>query len=79
MGQRKLAERIKEIAREAGVPVIENKPVARALLATAKVGKPIPPALYAAVAEILAFVYRHARHRRAAARHRVPLRGRMSA
>jgi flagellar biosynthetic protein FlhB len=58
MGQRKLAERIKRIARKADVPVIENRAVARALLATAKVGQPIPPALYAAVAEILAFVYR---------------------
>lgn len=58
MGERKLAERIKAIARAAGVPTIENKPVARALLATSAVGHPIPPALYAAVAEILAFVYR---------------------
>ena len=59
--QRKLAERITAIAREAGVPIVENRPVARALLATATVGQPIPPALYAAVAEILAFVYRAAR------------------
>lgn len=58
MGERKLAERIKEIARTAGVPMVENKPVARALLATCTVGKSIPPALYTAVAEILAYVYR---------------------
>ncbi len=58
MGERKLAERIKKIARKHDVPLVENRPVARALLATAKVGRPIPPALYAAVAEILAFVYR---------------------
>ena len=58
MGQRLLAQRIKEIARKHGVPVIENPPVARALLASAQVGKAIPPALYAAIAEILAFVYR---------------------
>lgn len=58
MGERKIAERIRAIAREAGVPIIENKPVARALRATAAIGKPIPPALYVAVAEILAFVYR---------------------
>jgi len=38
--------------------MVENKPVARALLATCVVGKPIPPMLYAAVAEILAFVFR---------------------
>ena len=58
MGERKLAERIKEIARQNGVPMIENRPLARALLATAKVGKPIPMDLYSAVAEVLAFVYR---------------------
>ncbi len=58
MGQRKLAERMKQIARECNVPMVENRPVARALLATCVVGKPIPPALYAAVAEILAYVYR---------------------
>lgn len=58
MGERKLAERIKAIARKAGVPLVENPPVARALLATAEPGRPIPPALYAAIAEILAFVYR---------------------
>lgn len=58
MGQRIIAERIKQLALESGVTVIENKPVARALLATATVGQPIPPALYAVVAEILAFVYR---------------------
>ena len=58
MGRRKLAERIRAIATKAGVPIVENRPVARALIATAEVGKPIPPALYAAVAEILAFVYR---------------------
>jgi flagellar biosynthetic protein FlhB len=58
LGQRKLAERIRSIALRADVPIVENRPVARALLATGKVGKPIPQALYAAVAEILAFVYR---------------------
>lgn len=65
MGQRKLAERIRAIARRAEVPVVENRGVARALLATAQVGRPIPPALYAAVAEILAFVYRLRRGRSA--------------
>lgn len=63
MGTRKVAERIRRIALDAGVPLIENRPVARALFATARVGSPIPPALYMAVAEILAFVYRHRRPR----------------
>jgi flagellar biosynthesis protein FlhB len=58
MGQRKVAERIKQIARESGVPMIENKPIARALVAKARVGSMIPSELYLAVAEILAFVIR---------------------
>ena len=58
MGQRKVAERIKAIAKESGVPMIENKPIARALVAKAKVGQMIPAELYLAVAEILAFVIR---------------------
>jgi flagellar biosynthetic protein FlhB len=63
MGQRKLAERIRAIALKAEVPIVENRAVARALLATAEVGRAIPPALYSAVAEILAFVYRQRRER----------------
>jgi flagellar biosynthetic protein FlhB len=58
IGQRKVAQRIKELAFEHGVPVIENKPLARALLASARVGSIIPAELYLAVAEVLAFVIR---------------------
>jgi flagellar biosynthetic protein FlhB len=58
MGERKVAERIKQLAFEHGVPVIENKPLARALLGAAQVGVMIPAELYAAVAEVLAFVIR---------------------
>jgi len=58
MGQRKVAERIKSMARQHGIPCIENKPLARALIATARVGSIIPAELYVAVAEILAFVIR---------------------
>lgn len=58
MGQRKIAERIKAIARESGVPTVENRPLARALLGSARVGESIPSALYLAVAEVLAFVIR---------------------
>jgi len=58
IGQRKVAERIKAIAREHGIPTIENRPLARALLASCKVGTMIPGDLYVAVAEILAFVFR---------------------
>ncbi|MHB0874968.1 MAG: flagellar biosynthesis protein FlhB [Anaerolineae bacterium] len=56
-GQRLTAERIRAIARENGVPVIERKPLARALFKMAEVGMEIPGDLYQAVAEILAFVY----------------------
>jgi flagellar biosynthetic protein FlhB len=65
MGQRKVAERIKAIAYEAGVPVLENRPLARALIKTAKVGSMIPFELYVAVAEVLAYVMRQ-RERRGA-------------
>jgi len=53
-----LAQRIKEIAREHGVMVVENKFVARTLYKLVEVGREIPSDLYRAVAEILAFVYR---------------------
>ncbi len=59
IGQRKIAERIKQIAFENGVPVVENIPVARALLASrVQPGTQIPIELYVAVAEVLAFVMR---------------------
>jgi len=53
-----LAEKIKEIAREHGIPVIENKALAQLLWKTVEIGKEIPVTLYRAVAEILAYVYR---------------------
>lgn len=53
-----LAQRIKEIARQSRVPVIENKPLARALYREVKVGRTIPESLFQAVAEVLAYVYR---------------------
>jgi flagellar biosynthetic protein FlhB len=58
IGQRKIALRIKELAFQHGVPVIENRPLARALIATAKLGTVIPVEMYLAVAEVLAFVLR---------------------
>src|ERR1700733_12336488 len=53
-----LAQEIKEVARWHSIPVLENPPLAQALYRTVEVGQPIPVALFAAVAEILAFVYR---------------------
>lgn len=58
MGERKIAERIKQIAAEAGVPMVENRPLARALLGSGRIGLAIPAELYIAVAEVLAFVIR---------------------
>jgi flagellar biosynthetic protein FlhB len=57
-GQEYLAQTIREVARESGVPVLSNPPLARALYRSVPVGRPIPPELYVAVAEVLAFVYR---------------------
>jgi flagellar biosynthetic protein FlhB len=57
-GRDHLAQEIKEVARWHGIPVLENPPLAQALYRTVEVGRPIPAALYAAVAEILAFVFR---------------------
>ncbi|HEY8500888.1 MAG TPA: flagellar biosynthesis protein FlhB [Clostridia bacterium] len=53
-----MALRIKEIAKENGVETVENKPLAQALYKSVDIGQQIPPELYQAVAEILAFVYR---------------------
>ncbi len=58
IGQRKIALRIKELAFKHNVPVIENIPLARALILVAKVGTVIPVEMYLAVAEVLAFVMR---------------------
>jgi len=58
VGERKIAQRIKELAFQAGVPVIENKPLARAMIKLVKVGTMIPVEMYLAVAEVLAFVMR---------------------
>lgn len=57
-GQGFLALRIKEIAKESGVPVLERKALARALYQSVEVGTEIPSGLFRAVAEVLAYVYR---------------------
>ena len=56
-GSMELAERIREVAREAGVPILHSPPLARALHAHTEIGQEIPAALYTAVAEVLAYVY----------------------
>ncbi|MBN1164114.1 MAG: flagellar biosynthesis protein FlhB [Candidatus Krumholzibacteriota bacterium] len=61
-GRYHLAERIKKVAREFNVPVMENKPLARALYKACQVGEAVPVTLYQAVAEILAYVYSFKKH-----------------
>jgi len=56
-GQDYIALRIKEIAKENKVQVVENKALARSLYASVEIGDPIPEELYQAVAEVLAYVY----------------------
>jgi flagellar biosynthesis protein FlhB len=56
MGGDLMAERIKKVAREHGVPIVENVPLARALFANAEVGDSIPGDLFEAVAEVLAYL-----------------------
>lgn len=66
-GKDLMAARIRQIAAEHGIPIVEKKPLAQALFKTVKVGQAIPADLYEAVAEILAYVYRLAGKRRKSA------------
>jgi flagellar biosynthetic protein FlhB len=52
-----LAQRIRRLALENGIPIIEKKPLAQALYKEVEVNHPIPHQMYAAVAEVLAYVY----------------------
>jgi len=67
-GKDHLAQEIKEVARWHGIAILENPPLAQALYHTVEVGNAIPSALYAAVAEILAFVFRAQAQARQAAK-----------
>ena len=53
-----IAEKIKEVAREHKIPIMENKPLARTIYKTIKIGQAIPRELYTAVAEVLSYIYR---------------------
>ena len=57
-GQNFIAFKIREIAEANGIPVVENPPVARALYKQVKVGQSVPPALFKAVAQILASIWK---------------------
>ena len=53
-----IAQKIKKVARENSVHIVQNPPLARSLYAEVELDKPIPEALFAAVAEVLAYVYK---------------------
>lgn len=53
-----VAEKIKDIAREHNIPIVENKPLARTIFKTLKIGQVIPRELFVAVAEVLAYVFK---------------------
>lgn len=57
-GKRLVAEKIKQIAIEHGIPVYENRALARSLYELVEVGSEIPESLYRAVAEVLSYIYR---------------------
>jgi flagellar biosynthetic protein FlhB len=63
-GQDLVALRIREIAADAGVPIVPDPPLARSLHASVEVGQQIPEELFQAVAQVLAYVYRVAGRRR---------------
>lgn len=64
MGADLIAEKIKEIGREHNIPIVENKPLARTIFKTMKIGQVIPRELFVAVAEVLSYVYRLRRKKR---------------
>jgi flagellar biosynthetic protein FlhB len=63
MGVDAVAARIRELAQEHDIPIVEDPPLARALFATAEIDQPIPKEHYEAVAKIIGFVMRLARRR----------------
>lgn len=61
-GEDYLAQKIKEVAREHHIQIVENKPLARMLFHNVELGEEIPPELYQSVAEVLAMVYKMNHH-----------------
>jgi flagellar biosynthesis protein FlhB len=57
-GAGEVAARIKELAKTLNIPIVENKPLARTMFRTLKIGQTIPRELYTAVAEVLSYIYR---------------------
>ena len=57
-GAMKIAERIKAMAAKHNIPIVENKELAQSLYALVDIGGEVPPNLYQAVAEVLAYIYK---------------------
>ena len=57
-GKNLIAQRIKQIARDNGIPLVEDKPLARAMYDKVEAGFPIPAEFFTAIAEVMAYVYR---------------------
>ena len=64
MGVDAVAQRIRDVAQQHDIPIVENAPLARALFATADIDQPIPKEHYEAVAKVIGFVMRLARRKR---------------
>jgi flagellar biosynthetic protein FlhB len=62
-GERIIAEQIRQIAEENEVSIVENEPLARLIYRTTKLNQEVPPGLYQAIAEVLAYVYKIKRER----------------
>jgi flagellar biosynthetic protein FlhB len=62
-GIRLNAQKIRELAQQHQIPIIENKPLARSLFKHGRIGGEVPSQFYTAVAEVLAWVYRVNRYR----------------
>jgi flagellar biosynthesis protein FlhB len=59
-----MAFQIRELAKEYGIPMVENVPLARSIYSTVEVDHMIPPELFIAVAEVLAYVFKRNKGRR---------------
>ena len=62
-GKNTIAEKIKEIAKEHNIPIVEDPPLARTLYSSCEIGDFIPESLYVAVAKILAKIYTRNKHK----------------
>jgi flagellar biosynthetic protein FlhB len=62
-GVDQVAQKIREIAKEHGIPVIENPPLARALYAAVEVDQEVTPEFYKAVAEVISYIFKLKRRR----------------